>query len=299
MIGMIDAGAQAVERIWPTQNNRDPMDDEEKDVLIRKYLILDDDTLCDMLRGETAAKTQRIAGILEQKGYGKKYVNTIEKYKNKNDADTIAAKLVNINHVDYLSMIAFLRNQCSNEQIKNAASYALYSITKSTRVMADRFLPDYDSICVLFNCIDKVPEGTDPRYVPATSMTKKKVERIVYMAASTLMPELRVSSLEMLPLAENLPDSIQALQYTARNMTNDDYDIIKIASIARALINPFDCVFNFGVKGLLNTVANAPGMGSKGFVFKQANSQVTFLNVDLDLTRENRDRPIEDVNPIE
>lgn len=297
MINMIKAGIAAAEAIWPTNGRTGAMSNDDKDDLIRKYLILDDNMLVSVLRdlgpqnAETQKKTRRIAGILSQRGYEKKYPKTISEFKSENDLE--ANNLININHIDYMSMLSYLRNQATEEQIKHAATYILFMITNSTRQAARQFKPAYDAICSLFNSVEKVPNQTDARFIPATTMTPKKIERLIFMAASTLMPELRVSSLDMLPLAKNLPESVHALQNASKNMTDDNQDIFKVASIARALINPFDCVYNFGVNGILNTIANAPGRGSKGFVYKSASSETTFLNADLELNKDNREASID------
>lgn len=295
MLDMISAGVTAANVLWPENASGGSMGDRDKDEIISRFLILDDDMLHTALREMKEKQARRIAGILKQRGHGAKYPRTIDKYHV--ESETAANNMVNINHVDYLTMMSFVKQQVEPETIKRAAMCIVFKITESTRKVAKPFEGDLKVILDLLCHVkpEDVPDRTDPRFVPATTMTKKKCERIIFMAASSLMPDLKVVSLEMLPLAKDLPESVKALRAVTAILTDDPSHVFKMSTVARALINPFDCVFNFGIKGLLNTIPGKPAGGSVGFVVKFKNSETSYINADLALTKENRDASIEGV----
>ena len=81
-------------------------------------------------------------------------------------------------------------------------------------------------------------------------------------------------------------------------MPQNDNTTFKIGAIARALLNPIDCVYNFGIGGIMQTVLGQPVPNTVGWVFKDAMSNTTYSNANLPLTLENRDAPIDEADEL-
>jgi hypothetical protein len=188
---------------------------------------------------------------------------------------------VNSNHMDYMMMMAYLKERKGDKkgvmQIKQAGVYVM---SRSSKALKDKlpyvYRQSYD-VClkVLNHC--RLGE-CDPRMVPAYAMTTIKCHRVIMLTAVHLGQDLTVTSLDDLSFTTSPGAAMQLLYgiYHEFVVNFDDSEVFKLGQIARNGLNGVQVNFNYCTGGLMKTIPGRPT--NKVYVCMEENGTTSCRN---------------------